>query len=190
MRNVSLILLNIHFSSSVPRPYLPNVIEVGGLQVKSKPSPLPPNLQKFLNDSHDGAILFSLGSNAKSNFLPKETVSMLLGAFRKVKQRVVMKWESDVLEGKPDNVFISKWLPQDDVLAHKNIKAFISHCGYGGLVEAKYHGVPIIAVPFFGDQPANAAMIEQEGWGIKIDLSTTTEDSLKGVIEEIIYNPR
>lgn len=166
------------------------MIEVGGLQVKPTPSPLPEDLKKFLDEAENGAILFSLGSNAKSTFLPKDVLNKLLGGFKKVKQRILMKWESDVLEGKPDNVFISKWLPQDDVLAHKNLKAFISHCGYGGVIEAKYHGVPIIGVPFFGDQPTNAKMIEQEGWGIKIDLSSLTEDSLQSVIEEIINNPK
>jgi glucuronosyltransferase len=107
-----------------------------------------------------------------------------------VKQRVVMKWESDTLEGKPDNVFISKWLPQDDVLAHKNIKLFISHCGYGGLIEAKYHGVPILATPMFADQPANAEIIEKEGWGRKIQLNEITADELRNEINEIITNPK
>lgn len=40
-QNVSLILLNTHFSSNGPRSYLPNVIEIGGIQIKSKPLPLP-----------------------------------------------------------------------------------------------------------------------------------------------------
>lgn len=41
MNNVSLALVNIHFSSGIIRPYLPNMIEIGGIQVKPKPSPLP-----------------------------------------------------------------------------------------------------------------------------------------------------
>jgi glucuronosyltransferase len=184
------VLLNTHFSSAKPRPYVPNMIEVGGLQVKPNPSPLPEDLKKFLDGAKDGAILFSLGSNAKSTFLPDKTIKVLLKAFSKVKQRVVMKWESDTLEGKPDNVLISKWLPQDDVLAHKNIKLFISHCGYGGLIEAKYHGVPILGVPIFGDQPDNAANIEKEGWGRKIELNTITVDELRSEINEIITNPK
>jgi len=41
IRNVSLVLVNTHFTSSGPRPLLPNLVEVGGLQVKPKPDPLP-----------------------------------------------------------------------------------------------------------------------------------------------------
>lgn len=188
LKNVSLLLLNTHFSSTRPRAYLPNVIEVGGLQVKPTPSPLPGDLKKFLDEAENGAILFSLGSNVKSNFLPKETLSTILKVFSKIKQRIVMKWELDELEGKPENVFISKWLPQDDVLAHKNLKAFISHCGYGGLIEAKYHGVPIIGVPIFGDQPTNADVIVKEGWGIRIDLLEITEEKFLKGIEEVLNN--
>lgn len=40
MKNVSLVLLNSHFSLSSPRPYPPNVIETGGVQI-DKVNPLP-----------------------------------------------------------------------------------------------------------------------------------------------------
>jgi hypothetical protein len=39
--NVSLILINNHFSQDHVRPYVPGLIEVGGLQIKVKPSALP-----------------------------------------------------------------------------------------------------------------------------------------------------
>lgn len=41
MRNLSLVLLNSHFSQGGVRPYVPAMIEVGGLQVKPTPDPLP-----------------------------------------------------------------------------------------------------------------------------------------------------
>jgi glucuronosyltransferase len=148
------------------------------------------DLKMFLDGAKDGAILFSLGSNAKSVYLSQETIKTLLNVFGKLKQRIVMKWESDTLENKPDNVFIGKWLPQDDILAHPKIKLFISHCGFGGIAEAKHHGVPIIGLPLFGDQASNAASVEQEGWGVKLDIATMTEVSLKSSIEEVLTNPK
>ena len=147
-------------------------------------------MKDFLDGATDGAILFSLGSNAKSTFLSKEKVSILLKVFSSLKQRVVMKWEADTLEGQPKNVFISKWLPQDDVLAHPNIKLFISHCGLGGVVEAKYHAVPIVGLPLFGDQPGNAAKIQDEGWAVILDIVTIKETILKDAIKEVLNNPK
>lgn len=101
-----------------------------------------------------------------------------------------MKWETDSMEGQPENVFISKWLPQDDVLAHPNLKLFISHCGLGGVIESKYHSVPIIGFPLFGDQPGNAASIEKEGWAVTVDMETMTEQSFKATILEMLGNPK
>lgn len=101
-----------------------------------------------------------------------------------------MKWESDSMDGQPKNVFISKWLPQDDVLAHNNTKMFFSHCGLGGIIEAKYHGVPIVGFPLFGDQTGNAANIVKEGWAVQVDLGTLTEKALKDAIMEILGNPK
>ncbi|CRK94936.1 CLUMA_CG008427, isoform A [Clunio marinus] len=190
LKNISLVILNYHFSSGVVRPYLPNMIEAGPLQVKPKPSPLPNDLRNFLDGAKDGAILFSLGSNAKSTYLPKNVLQTLLKVFSQLKQRVVMKWESESLDGKPDNVFISKWLPQDDVLAHPNTKIFISHCGLGGVIEAKYHGVPIIGLSLFGDQHANADNIVKDGWGIKLDISNFQEKDFKNSLSEILNNPK
>lgn len=40
-RNVALVLLNTHFSLNYPRPYVPNMIEVGGMHIKRTTSPLP-----------------------------------------------------------------------------------------------------------------------------------------------------
>jgi UDP-glucoronosyl and UDP-glucosyl transferase len=38
---VSVALLNSHFSLSFPRPYLPGMVEVGGMQIEHNPAPLP-----------------------------------------------------------------------------------------------------------------------------------------------------
>ena len=135
-------------------------------------------------------IFFSLGSNAKSTYLPEQKLKILINTFSKLKQRVIWKWESDVMPGKPDNVLIGKWLPQDDILAHPNVKLFISHCGLGGMTESKYHGVPIVAVPIFADQMTNAANIVKDGWGIEVPLKTITEENLSKAINEVLGNPK
>lgn len=36
-----MILLNDHFTQGHVRPYVPAMVEVGGLQIKPKPDPLP-----------------------------------------------------------------------------------------------------------------------------------------------------
>ena len=103
---------------------------------------------------------------------------------------MLWKWEDDNLPGKPDNVMIGKWLPQDDVLAHPNIRLFISHCGKGSINEAKHHGVPILALPVFGDQTENAREIEDEGWAIQASLADLNEDDFLKTIKELLGNSK
>lgn len=56
-----MVFLNTHFSLSVPRPYLPNMIEVGGMQVSPNPEPLTPDLTEFIQSAEHGVIFFSMG---------------------------------------------------------------------------------------------------------------------------------
>ncbi|KAJ6646775.1 UDP-glucosyltransferase 2, partial [Pseudolycoriella hygida] len=139
LKNVSLILVAQHFSGRTPEPLLPNVIEVEGMHVKKQPSELPQDIKEFLESASEGVIFFSLGSNARSSDLSQERINIFLDKFRSLKQKVLWKFET-TLPNLPDNVKIGKWLPQDDILAHPNVKLFISHCGKGGITEAKYHG--------------------------------------------------
>jgi glucuronosyltransferase len=59
--NTSIVFINHHVSSTSPRPYLPNIFEIGGIHVKPV-KPLPEDLKKFLDSAEEGVILFSMGS--------------------------------------------------------------------------------------------------------------------------------
>ncbi|XP_037034185.1 UDP-glucosyltransferase 2-like [Bradysia coprophila] len=188
LRNVSLILVSQHFSGRTPEPLLPNVIEVEGMHVKKEPSPLPEDIKAFLDGAAEGVIFFSLGSNARSSDLSEERIAVFVNKFRGLKQRVLWKFETD-LPDLPDNVKIGKWLPQDDILAHPNIKLFISHCGKGGITEAKYHGVPILGIPLFADQFVNAEHIAEEGWAKVLPLNDLNPESFSSALAEALNNP-
>ena len=83
-----------------------------------------------------------------------------------------------------------KWLPQNDLLAHKNIKAFVSHVGHNSLYEAAYHGVPLVAVPLFADQFPNSKKVEHFGLGIAVNHETVNAQELFKTIERVATEPR
>lgn len=189
-QNVSLITGNFHFSDGTIRPLVPAFIEVGGIQVKPKADPLDKDLQKFLDESSEnGAIFFSMGSNVKISSLDPKVIEVFYNVLSSLKQNVVWKWEDPAnVPGNSSNIFYRNWLPQDDILAHKNVKLFITHGGKGSIVESQYHGVPMIGLPVFGDQPANVKSMIQDGYGLELDYQSMTEEDFQKTIHEVLTN--
>ncbi|XP_017056581.2 UDP-glycosyltransferase UGT5 [Drosophila ficusphila] len=191
-RNVSLAFCNGHGISEGPiRPNVPGIIEIGGIQVKGKADPLPEDIKEFLDKGKHGAILFSLGSNLKGEHIQPEVVETIFKGLSSVKQQVIWKWDDlKNIPGKSENILYKKWLPQDDILAHPKIKLFITHAGKGGVAEAQYHGVPMLALPVFADQPGNADKLVESGYGLQLALTSLEVDEFKAAIKEIIENPK
>ncbi|XP_014285748.1 UDP-glycosyltransferase UGT5 isoform X2 [Halyomorpha halys] len=183
---VSLILTNTH-SSLHPSMTLSNrLIEVGGIHIKPA-KPLESSLEQFLNDSEKGVIVFSMGSMFRAETLPKEIFDMFLRTFSNLKQNVLWKWESGTTPN-ITNIRFMKWLPQRDVLAHRNVKLFIYHGGLLGTSEAIYCGVPILGLPQFGDMGHNIASIGEAG--MAMSLKDLTETSLTEAITTMIEDPK
>ena len=88
------------------------------------------------------------------------------------------------------NIKAVNWLPQNDLLAHKDIRAFVSHVGHNSFYESVYHGVPVVAFPLFSDQFVYAQKAEQFGLGIAVDHKTTDAEHLYETIERVINEPR
>ncbi|XP_021946508.1 UDP-glucuronosyltransferase 2A3 [Folsomia candida] len=188
--NASLILSNGHFSITGPKPYLPDIIDVGGIH--SKPAKkLPEELEKFVTKKGSkGFIYFSLGSVIKTDSMLEDRRKMLLKVFAKFKDyQIVWKWNDEKMADKPENVYLSRWLPQQDLLGHKDARLFITHCGGGGTEEAIYHGVPLLGMPIMGDQPMNAKLAKRLGIIHEIDWNELTEENLTNGIKEVLTNP-
>lgn len=187
-KNVSLILVNNHFSIGTAKPYVPNMIEVGGLHLNKDDRKLPIEIQQFLDEATDGAIYFSLGGNIKSSLLNDKRKRAIIGALSKLKQRVLWKWDDDNIENLPSNILVGDWLPQNAILGHPNIKAFVSHGGILSIIEAVYHGVPLVGIPFFGDQGMNVKIAVQQGYAVMMDFQKFSEKLLYEAIENVLSN--
>ncbi|KRT83482.1 glucuronosyltransferase [Oryctes borbonicus] len=141
MYNTSLILFNSHVSSNTPLPRVPSMVDVGGLHIKEV-GRLPSDLQEFLDNSKNGAIYFALGSNVKSTDMGKVKIEQILAAISRLEVNVLWKFEDDSWPNLPKNLKIAKWFPQQSILAHSNVKLFITHGGLLSTMEAIYFSVP------------------------------------------------
>ncbi|CAG9861071.1 unnamed protein product [Phyllotreta striolata] len=181
--NISLLLLNRHFTYHTPRPLSPNVIEVGGIHIK-KPKPLPGNLAKIVEGSPNGVIFMSMGSTLKGSSFPEAQRKMFIKVFSVLKQTVIWKWE-DEMKDLPKNVLTQKWIPQLDMLCHPNVKLFITQGGLLSTQEAVHCGVPMLMLPQFADQHYNAAALKKTG-AIALKLRTTNEEELLNSIKKLL----
>ncbi|XP_014228381.1 UDP-glucuronosyltransferase 1-7-like [Trichogramma pretiosum] len=188
-RNFSLVILGNNHVFGYPKPLLPNVIEVHSLQITGNPGKLPKDIQEFLNNATDGAVYFSLGSNLQSRQLPPLALKALSDAFGSLKQRVLWKHDGHV-SAQADNIKLVEWAPQQAILAHPNVKAYIMQGGLQSMQEAVHYGVPLLALPFFGDQNFNGRKIVDAEIGLILHVDTMTSHSIKVAVEKLIYDPK
>ncbi|XP_068085820.1 UDP-glycosyltransferase UGT5 [Anabrus simplex] len=181
-------MVNTHPSFDNPRPLVPSVVNVAGIHVK-EPKPLPKDLQEYLDNAKEGVIFFSLGTNLQSQKLKEEKRQAILSAFAELPEKVLWKWEADTLPGQPKNVKVGKWLPQSDILAHPNVRLFITHSGLLSTQESIHRGVPMLGIPFFADQQINIEKSVRHGVGLRLDYKDITKESLLKAIRTVLDDP-
>lgn len=184
-KETNLMFVNQHFSLSGAKPLPPAVVELGGVHIQ-KAKPLDVELQKFLDNADHGVVFISWGSMIKAETMPAEKRDAIVKAMKRLKQRVIWKWENDSLANKPDNMYISKWLPQRDILCHPNVRVFMTHAGLMGSSEAAYCGIPVVATPMYGDQFLNAAAMVQRGMGVVLNYEDITENNVIRSVKKVL----
>ena len=117
---------------------------------------------------------------------PVEKRNAFLKVFSQLKEKVIWKFENETLIDKPDNVMISSWIPQRDILAHSKVKLFITHGGLLGTTEAIIEGIPLIGIPIFADQKMNMLQAQQMGIGTVMEYKDINEDLILKNINEVL----
>lgn len=117
-----------------------NQIEIGGFHVKNHTNPLPKDIQEFIDSAEHGVVYFSLGGNLRPSKMSNDKKQHIISTLLKLKQKIIWKWD-EKLDVDEMQIMIRKWLPQDDILAHPNVKLFITHGGLLSCTEAIMRGV-------------------------------------------------
>ena len=136
---------------------LPKVVYIGGVQCDEARPIEDESLRQFVEEpaAEAGVIVFSLGGSLDTDSLPHGFIETFFDIFRSLPQRVVWKLKKvppHLLQKLPSNVKLVDWMPQQDLLGHRNTNLFISHGGIQGAFESICHGKPVLGIGLFGDQ--------------------------------------
>ncbi|XP_004490589.1 UDP-glycosyltransferase 71K2 [Cicer arietinum] len=166
----------------------PPIYAVGPLiDLKSQPNPNLHQAQrdlilKWLDEQPHKSVVFlcfgSMGSFGSSQTREialglKHSGVRFLWAMRSPptsnnEEKILPEGFLEWMEGKG---MICEWAPQVEVLAHKAIGGFVSHCGWNSILESLWFGVPILTWPIYAEQQLNAfRMIKEFGLAVELRL--------------------
>ncbi|KAI6174600.1 Glucuronosyltransferase [Aphelenchoides bicaudatus] len=174
--NSALFLVNTDEFVDYPRQTRHNIVYIGGLglsTIKTDKNSLrrnSPQLFEVINNDFKDVIYFSLGSITSTKHLPPTFMENLIQTFQKFQEfQFIVKVDDanqQILDANStNNIHFLTWAPQRDILSNPKTKLFITHAGYGSILETAHAGVPVVCLPFFMDQYRNAQLAEQNGWG-------------------------
>ncbi|XP_055367779.1 UDP-glucuronosyltransferase 2A1-like isoform X3 [Betta splendens] len=184
MSRTDIWLMRTYWDFEYPRPLLPNFKFVGGIHCRPA-KPLPENMEDFVQSSgNNGIVVFSLGSMI--NNITTEKANMIASSLAQIPQKVLWRYRGAKPETLGTNTKIYDWIPQNDLLGHPKTRAFITHGGTNGVYEAIYHGVPMVGIPMFGDQPENLDRIKSKGAAVTVNFNAMKSDDLRDALKAVI----
>ena len=163
----------------------PHYRYIGGIAAKPA-KPLPDNFSRFISKAEHGIVLIAFGSEFKA--LPDVILKKMIPTFKKSKLSFILRHSGEIPDDMSKNILLSSWLPQNDILGHPKTRIFVTHAGNNGQLEAVYHGVPMLMMPFFGDQHYNAVRGEARGYGKVLGPHDFTEEEFEQAITELVDN--
>ncbi|KAL6641669.1 hypothetical protein ACP70R_019850 [Stipagrostis hirtigluma subsp. patula] len=85
---------------------------------------------------------------------------------------------------------MATWCPQQEVLGHPAVGAFLTHSGWNSTLEAMCGGVPVLSWPFFADQQTNCRY-QCTVWGVGMEIdSNVRRDAVASLIAEVMEGER
>jgi N-glycosyltransferase len=177
----------------MPEVFYPQASRVGNARYYRTPpesgqTPLDPAIAELPADRP--LVLAAIGSNAHrvvdSADSVLNTIIEVLGQLP-VNGVVALGSGRDLAEwagARADNVYLTSFAQQRLLLPA--CAAFITHAGFNSVREGVEAGVPMVALPLFAEEPANAKRIEELGIGLHLTLEELTAARLRDAVERAL----
>ncbi|CAI2350711.1 unnamed protein product [Caenorhabditis sp. 36 PRJEB53466] len=154
-------------------------------------SALPYEFREFVEDPvSKGTIYVAFGSYINLDDGPPGTVDEFMKALNHFEDyRIIWSHKGNVT-GARCHVKVVKWAPQKELLSHENTKVFFTHGGLKSAKEGVCSGVPMLFLPFFGDQPRNAHRFVTHGIAEALYKRSVTAEEIVEKLQKLLVNPK
>ncbi|XP_018784289.1 PREDICTED: UDP-glucuronosyltransferase 2B4-like isoform X1 [Bactrocera latifrons] len=178
-RNISLVFTNNHFTQGPIRPNVPTMVEIGGIQIPERRIPLPQHIADHINKAEDGVIYINLGKGVNCTDLPRALLDSLHEVLVESQRYVLWRWSHCSKPRQGSKILYTRWMPQNDILAQKKVKLFITHGSMSSLGEGQYHAVPMLGVTYSSELVGNVKFLAQFKLAQRIDAYNTNTNEIR-----------
>ncbi|XP_039486480.1 UDP-glycosyltransferase UGT5 [Drosophila santomea] len=188
---LQLVLLNTHPTLDYVQNLPPGVIEVGGLHIKNKTSPLPRYIQEFTEKFRDGIVYINMPYIEYMNGQGLKAMDTMIQA----NPSCGFIWNVEQLQQLPDEkpnlltLHVDQSL-QQDILAMQYVKGFLNHADSFSLQEAIHNAVPVIVIPLKLEEFNNAQRVMERNLGVVLQAKELDQYSLSGALKRILDEKR
>ncbi|XP_057762673.1 7-deoxyloganetic acid glucosyltransferase-like [Arachis stenosperma] len=95
---------------------------------------------------------------------------------------------AELVEGTKERGLMVGWVRQVEVLAHKSVGAFMTHCGWNSTIESVVAGVPMVCWPYFADQQVNSRLVS-DSWKVGLDMKDVCDRKVvENMVNDVMVN--
>lgn len=137
-----------------------------------------------------GVIYFNMGASIKSQDPRGDKLKSFIQTFTLLKQRVLWTYDDEITMPLPANVLMSPRLPHNDILAHRNVVLFMTRAILSEREVALLHGIPMLMIPFHGDQYRTAIKSVVGGYALMLQIGDVSPKSVFDKLTELLSDKR
>ncbi|XP_054766426.2 2-hydroxyacylsphingosine 1-beta-galactosyltransferase-like [Lytechinus pictus] len=188
--NASLWFLNADLVLDYPLTLPPNFVFLGDLTSHPPHQIVDQSLRLAIAGARSKGNIVVVSINTLARQLKETTEEAMVEGLSRVPFQILWrKGRPEVQTSPTDNIHYTGWIKNNDMndlLGLNETVALVTTGGRCGIMEAIYHGVPVLCIPLMSSEHhENCAKIKNIGMGIILDIDSLTENDVYNAVAKL-----